>query len=82
MTINYTAKAKEDLIQLDWRLRHRIINILGKIQEEKRYSIFQKMHNSDYYKVNLANHLLICSYDEKQFNVLTVLEKKKLKFPE
>ncbi len=82
MTINYTAKAKEDLIQLDWRLRHRIINILGKIQEEKRYSLFQKMHNSDYYKVNLSNHLLICSYDENQFNVLTVLEKKKLKFPE
>jgi mRNA-degrading endonuclease RelE of RelBE toxin-antitoxin system len=81
MTINYTAKAKDDLIQLDWRERHRIIDLLGKVEQKKKYSIFQKMHNSDYYKVNLPKHLLICAVDNDEFNILTVVEKKKLRFP-
>lgn len=82
MTISYSAKAKEDLVQIDWRERHRIINILGKIEDQKKYSAFHKMHASDYYKINFPNHLLICSVENDSFNVLTVVAKKKLKVPD
>ena len=82
MTITYSTKAKQDLIQMDWRLRHRIINILGKIKNEKKYSLFKRMYNSEFYKINFPNHLLICQLDNDEFNILTVVEKKKLRFPE
>lgn len=82
MTISYSAKAKEDLIQIDWRERHRIIESLGKIEYQKKYSVFQKMHSSDYYKINFPHHLLICSIEDDSFNILTVVEKKKIRFPE
>lgn len=82
MGISYTSKAKEDLVQMDWRTRHKIITFLGKATQEKKYSIFQKMHNSEYYKVNFPGHMLICTIDDNAFNVVTVIEKKKLKFPE
>ncbi len=82
MTISYTAKAKEDLVQIEWRERYRIIESLGKIEDQKKYSAFKKMHSSDYYKINFPKHLLICTIDNDKFNVLTVIEKKKIRFPE
>jgi hypothetical protein len=82
MTINYSAKAKDDLVQIDWRERHRIIDSLGKIEDQKKYSAFQKMHASEYYKVNFPHHLLICSVEDDNFNVLTVVERKKPRFPD
>lgn len=82
MVITYTSKAKEDLIQLDWKIRYKIIDILGKVEAGHRRLDFSKMYNSEYYKVNFPNHLLIGSVESGEFNVITVMEKKRIKFPD
>ena len=82
MVITYTSKAKDDLVQLDWKIRHRIINILGKVESGQRRLDFSKIDNSEFYKVNFPNHLLIGSVESGEFHVLTVMEKKKIKFPD
>lgn len=82
MTISYSSKAKSDLIQLNWRERKRIIYEIKKILEGKKYSMFQKMHASDYYKVIFPNHLAICSEENGNFNILTVISKQTIKIPE
>jgi hypothetical protein len=82
MLVTYTSKAKEDLIRIDWKMRHRIIDILGKVEAGERRLDFARMHNSEYYKVNFPNHLLIGSVESGEFNVITVMEKKRIKFPD
>ena len=82
MFITYSAKAKEDLIQLDWKLRHKIVNTMGKIAENKKYGAFVKMNTSEFYKVRLNEHLLICSFENDEFVILTVVPKKRPVFPD
>ena len=82
MGIVYTTKAKEDLVNLDWRVREKIIDRLRNLQKEHNPRILLKMHDSEYYKLNYFNHIIIGKYIDDTFNVITVLEQKKIKFPE
>lgn len=82
MGITYTSKAKDDLVNLDWRVRQKIVSTLGRLQEYNDKSLLSRMHNSDYYKLNINNHLIIGRLENRNFNIITVLEQKKIKFPE
>ncbi len=82
MGIIYTTKAKEDLVNLDWRVREKIIDRLKKIQNSSDSKILLKMHDSEYYKLNYVNHIVIGKFVEETFNIVTIMEQKKIKFPE
>lgn len=82
MGIVYTTKAKEDLINIDWRIRQKIVNTLGKIQDTQSKHSLLKMHNSDYYKLKISNHLVIGTLEEHDFNIITVVEEKRIKYPD
>ena len=56
MTIIYTSKAKEDLVRLDWRIRHAIIGELNVIQTKKDFSKLKKVYDSGFYKINYQSH--------------------------
>jgi mRNA-degrading endonuclease RelE of RelBE toxin-antitoxin system len=82
MSIIYTSKAKEDLINIDWRIRQKIVNTLGKLEERKTTSPLSRMHDSEYYKLKLQNYLIIGKIESQNFNIITVIEQKKIKFPD
>lgn len=82
MSIVYTSKAKEDLISIDWRVREKIIETLSKLNGSNQRANLSRMHNSDYYKLKLQNHLIIGKFNESGFNIITVVEQKRIKFPE
>jgi len=82
MGIVYTTKAKEDLVNLDWRVREKIIDRLRLLQQKSDARILLKMHDSEYYKLNYFNHIIIGKYIDETFNIITVVEQKKIKFPE
>lgn len=81
MTILYTSKAKEDLIKLDWKIRHKIIEELSIIEKNKDYAKLRKIHDSSYYKINYQDHFIIGKVKDHYLNIITVLEKKKITFP-
>jgi mRNA-degrading endonuclease RelE of RelBE toxin-antitoxin system len=81
MTISYTSKAKEDLIKLDWRIRHAIIGELNEIKQNKDFSKLKKVYDSSFYKINYQDHLIIGKVDNNNLSVITVLERKKIAIP-
>jgi mRNA-degrading endonuclease RelE of RelBE toxin-antitoxin system len=81
MTIVYTTKAKEDLIRLDWKVRHKIIEELSIIEEQKDYAKLRKIYDSSYYKINYQNHLIIGKVKKDFLSIISVLEKKRIALP-
>ncbi|HLD03599.1 MAG TPA: hypothetical protein VJC17_02390 [Candidatus Dojkabacteria bacterium] len=79
MNIIYTTKAKDDLTHIDWRIREKIINELGRNGYRKNYAI--RLPGGEYYRLDLENHIVIGQYKQDNFNVLTVLKKQKIKLP-
>lgn len=82
MSIIYTKKAKDDLVSLDWKIREKIINKLKSLSQTSKSRVINRMHDSDYYKIQISEHIIIGKYEENNFNIITVLEEKKIKFPE
>ena len=80
MTIIYSTKAKEDLTRLDWRIRDKIITRLGKEAPKKKSII--RLSDSEFYKLDLEDHIIIGQISENQFNILTVVRKQKIKIPQ
>ena len=80
MTISYTSKAKEDLIKLDWRIRHAIIGELNEIQNEEGFSRLKKVADSGFYKINYQDHLIIGKVKDNNLNIITVVAKKTIQF--
>jgi mRNA-degrading endonuclease RelE of RelBE toxin-antitoxin system len=81
MTIVYTTKAKEDLIRLDWKIRHKIIEELSIIEQNKDYAKLRKIYDSSYYKINYQNHLIIGKVQKTILSIISVVEKKKICLP-
>ena len=81
MTITYTSKAKEDLIRLDWRIRHAIIGELNVMQNIEDYTKLKKIYDSGFYKINYQDHLIIGKVKDQCLSIISVLEKKKLIVP-
>jgi len=81
MTIIYTSKAKDDLIKLDWRIRHAIIGELNIIQQKKDFSKLKKVYASGFYKINYQDHLIIGKVQDNNLSIITVLERKKIIIP-
>ena len=81
MTIVYTTKAKEDLIRLDWKIRHKIIEELSVIEQNKDYAKLRKIFDSGYYKINYQNHLIIGKVKKDFLSIISVVEKKKIALP-
>ena len=81
MTIVYTTKAKEDLIRLDWKIRHKIIEELSFIEQNKDYAKLRKIYDSGYYKINYQNHLIIGKVKKDFLSIISVVEKKRIALP-
>ena len=81
MTIVYTTKAKEDLIRLDWKIRHKIIEELSIIEQNRDYARLRKIFDSGYYKINYQNHLIIGKVKKDFLSIISVVEKKRIALP-
>jgi mRNA-degrading endonuclease RelE of RelBE toxin-antitoxin system len=81
MTIVYTTKAKEDLIRLDWKIRHKIIEELSVIEQNKDYAKLRKIYDTSYYKINYQNHLIIGKIKNEFLNIISVVEKRRIALP-
>jgi mRNA-degrading endonuclease RelE of RelBE toxin-antitoxin system len=81
MTIVYTTKAKDDLIRLDWKIRHKIIEELSVIEQNKDYTKLRKIFDSSYYKINYQNHLIIGKVKKNFLNIISVVERKRIALP-
>lgn len=81
MTIVYTTKAKKDLIRLDWKIRHKIIEELSVIEQNKDYARLRKIFDSSYYKINYQNHLIIGKVKKNFLSIISVVEKKRIALP-
>jgi mRNA-degrading endonuclease RelE of RelBE toxin-antitoxin system len=84
MDIIYTAKAKNDLIKIHWKTRNLIISNFSKLKTMKKSSIinYKPLLNSDLQKFDFNEYVAISKIEKDKINILTVIEKRKIKIPE
>jgi hypothetical protein len=84
MEISYTQKAKNDLTKIHWKTRNYIITHLAKYQAttKKVQTGFKPLTNTEFLKLDFNDYIAISKLEKNQINILTVVEKKKLKLPE
>lgn len=81
MNITYSTQAKDDLARIDWRVRGKIINTIRELKQIEDKPL-KKMHESNLHKLDAQTHLVIGAVNNKDFSVLSVVKKKRIKFPE
>ena len=81
MNIVYNTKAKDDLARINWKVREYIISKLGELSDVNNAIAIQNISNSNLCKINIDNHVVIAKLAEKDFNIITVLERKQIKTP-
>ena len=81
MTITYSTKAKDDLVKIDWKIRHRIIEELNHLERDESLGKLKKISDTTFYKINFLDHLVIGTVNSDKISIITVVEKKKLSIP-
>lgn len=79
MTIYYSPQAKQDLTKIDWKLRSKIISEISLI--DSKPTILKKLPEPDLYKIDYENHIIISELKETELNIITVLQKRKFRYP-
>jgi hypothetical protein len=84
MNISYSQQAKNDLVKIHWKARNNIISGISKYQTVHNTNELnlRPLSNTDFHKFDFQGHIAISKIDENQINILTVIEKKRIKLPE
>ena len=86
MEITYTAKAKNDLTRIHWKTRNSLINYISQYKLVKSINRTDLKHiqNTELYKLPFNDYIAVSKVNEdsSELNILTVIEKKKIKLPE
>jgi len=84
MNISYSQQAKNDLVKIHWKERNNIISGISKYQSLRNTNALnlRPLSNTDYHKFDFHGHIAISKIDQNQINILTVLEKRRIKLPE
>lgn len=83
MNIFYSAKSKNDLAKIDWRVREKIIADLGIISKHPDpYKMLNKLHNSNLLKFISNDFVILFEESEDRFKVVSVVKKPYIKLPE
>ena len=86
MEIIYTAKAKNDLTRIHWKTRNSLINYISQYKQAKniKKTDLKLIQNTELYKLPFNDYIAVSKVNEDtaELNILTVLEKKKIKLPE
>jgi hypothetical protein len=84
MDVLYTAKAKNDLVKIHWKTRNLIISNFSKFKTIKKSSLinYKPLLNSDLQKFDFNEYVAISKIEKDKINILTVIEKRKIKVPE
>ena len=86
MEITYTAKAKNDLTRIHWKTRNSLINYISqyKLAKNIKKTDLKPIQNTEFYKLPFNDYIAVSKINEitSELNILTVIEKKKIKLPE